>query len=361
MSSDFGQYVDEIGSGLSKDAENAFLSCFKTLSDIEEQEPEWFAGKEMPKGQISTLASDGGVGKTTAAVDIAANRSAGKPCFLDPPDLIINPQIIAFLSTEDSVRKKLKRKLREAGGNMDNIIVPDFSEDESGLLRGFKFGTEKMSAFVRYYRPDLCIFDPLQGFIPPALNMGSRNAMRDCMAPLISLGEETGTTFLIICHTNKRKGAYGRDRIADSADLWDISRSVLMMGFTEDQGIRYLSHEKSNYGELQDTLLFSISSDGKIIKEGKTWKRDREFTQEYALNSSPSKRTSCEAWIVEQLKCGKIRNADLYDSAEDAGFSSATIRRAVETLSKNNRVRRWQTGYGSGKTWYIELSSPCDL
>lgn len=31
---------------------------------------------------------------------------------------------------------------------------------------------------------------------------------------------------MVICHTNKRKGAFGRDRIADSADLWDIARSV---------------------------------------------------------------------------------------------------------------------------------------
>ena len=36
------------------------------------------------------------------------------------------------------------------------------------------------------------------------------------MAPLISIGEEINTTALIVSHTNKRKGAYGRDRIADS-------------------------------------------------------------------------------------------------------------------------------------------------
>lgn len=95
-------------------------------------------------------------------------------------------------------------------------------------------------------------------YFPPELNMGSRNAMRDCMAHLISLGEETGTTFLIICHTNKRKGTFGRDGIAASGDLWDISRSVLMAGYTEDEGIRYLSNEKNNYTQKQETLLFTI-------------------------------------------------------------------------------------------------------
>lgn len=99
--------------------------------------------------------------------------------------------------------------------------------------------------------------------------------MRDCMAPLISLGEETGTTFIVVCHTNKRPKASGRDRIADSADLWDVSRSVLMAGYTEDQGVRYLSNEKNNYTTLQETLLFTIDNSGQAHAEGTSWKRDR--------------------------------------------------------------------------------------
>lgn len=43
-------------------------------------------------------------------------------------------------------------------------------------------------------------------------NMGSRNEMRDCTAQLITIGEDIDITSLIVCHTNKRKGAYGRDR-----------------------------------------------------------------------------------------------------------------------------------------------------
>lgn len=60
--------------------------------------------------------------------------------------------------------------------------------------------------------------------------MGDRNAMRQCLEPLIGYGDKYGTTFLIIEHTNKQSGVYGRRRIADSADIWDISRSVLIVG-----------------------------------------------------------------------------------------------------------------------------------
>lgn len=352
MQEDFGQYAEEIEDGINQDS---FLSCFKTLDDIEEEEPRWYIDNLIPEGQIVTLASDGGVGKTSLAVDIAANRSAGKPCFLDPPGFSSNPQVIAFLSTEDSVKKKLRRKLREAGAEMANIIVPDFSADTDGLLRGFKFGTEKLGLFVRHFRPSLCIFDPLQGFIPPMLNMGARNAMRDCMAPLVSLGEETGTTFLIICHTNKRKGASGRDRIADSADLWDISRSVLMLGFTEEQGVRYLSQEKSNYGELQITRLFTIDSNGRIEDAGTTYKRDREFQQDATVAVSAPMRQDCKDFILTELeKAGGMMPTNTLESlVMQAGYSVSTLRRAKDDLKKAVEIRYSQSGAGATKQWYV--------
>ncbi len=53
-------------------------------------------------------------------------------------------------------------------------------------------------------------------------------------------------------HTNKRPGVSGRGRLADSPDLWDIARSVLMMGRCKNstEGQIYLSHEKSSYPNL---------------------------------------------------------------------------------------------------------------
>lgn len=356
MQKDIEQYADEIKNSLKGEEElSPFLSCFNTLDEIEEEEPRWFVEKYIPDAQISILASDGGVGKSSMTIDIAANRSAGRPCFLDPPDFTCKPQKIAFLNSEDSVKKKLRRRLRETGAIMQNIIVPDISADKNGLLRDFKFGTPEMSSFVRFYRPNLCIFDPLQGFIPPLLNMGSRNAMRDCMAPLVALGEEVGTTFLIVCHTNKRKGAYGRDRIADSADIWDISRSVLMMDYTDAQGVRYLSQEKSNYAELQETRLFSIDANGHIVPEGTSWKRDKEYQQEKVGDVSAPRREDCKEWILHELEIngGSMLTAELEKRAAADGYSRSTIRRAKDELKHSVDIEYHQAGIGKEKVWFV--------
>lgn len=356
--SDLAQQAKPYGAdnGESQETQDSFLACFKPLDSFEEEEAEWLVPLLIPKGQITTIASDGGVGKTTVWCNLVAAISAGKECFLDPPGFHREPQLVVFLTTEDSVRKKLKKRLREAGALMSNIITPDFARDKEGLLRKLKFGSPQMEDFVRYYKPALCVFDPLQGFVPPEINMGSRNAMRDCMAPLISLGEETGTTFLVVCHTNKRKGAFGRDRIADSADLWDISRSVLMLGFTEDQGIRYLSQEKSNYAELQETKLFSIDGAGQIHGEGTTWKRDREYMLDGVANVSAPNRADCKEWILTRLDAagGTMPTKDLEDDAKADGYSYKTLRRAKDELKRDSEIRYYQVGAGKEKAWYVE-------
>ena len=336
----------------------SFLQCFKTLDSFEEEEAEWLIPGWLPKGQIGTLGSDGGVGKTTMWCDSLANISAGKRCFLDPVDFVRDPQKVLFLTTEDSIRKKLKKKLRLAGADMSNIITPDFSGDNTILFEKLKFGTPEMSEMILHFKPALCVFDPLQGFVPPDINMGSRNAMRNCLAPLIGLGEETGTTFLIVCHTNKRKGAYGRDRLADSADLWDISRSVIMLGYTNKQGVRYVSHEKSNYGELQQSLLFSIDADGNIVPEGSTWKRDKEFIQELEYSTSKNSRADCKQMILDRLnsKGGSMLIKDLDSDMEDEGFNSRTVRRAKEELKNDSIIKYDCKGFGEKKTWIISLN-----
>lgn len=336
--------------------EDTFLSCFKTLEDFEEEEAKWLIPGWVPEGQITLMAADGGIGKTTLWCNMIAAISSGQRCILDPPGHQRQPRKVAFLTTEDSVRKKLKKKLRLAGANMGNIITPDFLADKEGVLRGLKFGSNEMERFVRYFKPALCVFDPVQGFVPPDINMGSRNAMRDCMAPLISLGEETGTTFLVVCHTNKRPKASGRDRIADSADLWDVSRSVLMAGYTEDQGVRYLSNEKNNYAQLQETVLFTIDQDGQAQVEGTSWKRDREYTQEAAVSTSAPKRDDCKEWILQELDeaGGAMPSKDLESKAKAAGYSFRTLRRAKDELKQAGTVKYFQTGGAKDKVWHIQ-------
>lgn len=340
-----------------------FLSSFHTLSDFAEEEPSWLVEGWIPEGQITLLAADGGTGKTTLWCNLVAALSSGRPCLLDSPDVKREPMKVAFFSTEDSVKKKLKRQLRQAGANEGNILTTDFSSGGGDALRELKLGSDRLREVIANFRPALCVFDPIQGFLPSRVNMGSRNEMRDCMAPLIALGEEFGTAFFIVCHTNKRMGASDRSRLADSADLWDVARSVLMMGYTGEPGQRYLSHEKNNYADRQETLLLSFGEGGQLVKEGTTWKRDREFMQEAVTQRSAPQREECKAFLLEKLAehGNSMASKELEQLAREAGYSNHTLRRAKAELRETDAIVYSSTGNGADKVWTVrrtEFSEP---
>ncbi len=333
-------------------------SCFRPLVDIPEEKASWLIPDWIPEGQITILAADGGCGKTSIWCSIVAALSSGTRCILDPKKYTRDPVQVMFLSNEDSVRKKMVRKLLNAGANANNVIAPDAGcfSDRRKLLQSLKFGSRELERLILGSACKLFVFDPIQSFIPPNLNMGSRNAMRDCLSPLIELGEETGATFLIVAHTNKRECSSGRNRISDSADLWDIARSVIMVGNTGEPNIHYLSNEKNNYAALQETHLFSIDSEGRIIDRGISLKRDRDYQREAQYASAP-KREDCEQWIVGHLEDagGDMLSTRLEADAKIAGFSGATFSRARANL-KSNRIISIRQCYNNGpKEWHTIL------
>lgn len=76
------------------------------LSDLQERPPEWLIEGYIPKGEITVMAGDGGVGKTFVWCAIAAAISSGnKPFLLNnvaPDDSGREPQKVMYFSSEDS-------------------------------------------------------------------------------------------------------------------------------------------------------------------------------------------------------------------------------------------------------------------
>ena len=359
--------------------EQDFLSQFRTMDTVPEEEAQWLVPGYIPQGQITLLAADGGVGKTSFWCQLLAALSTGKHTLLEevspkwdsdslsekadtPAETLSAKQDTphkerwgAFFSTEDSVRKKLKKKLRLAGAKMMNLIT---LESSSAALLELRLGSPELSDFIHSYRPALCVLDPIQGFLPHGVNMAARNEIRECLAPLMALGEQVGTAFLLVCHTNKRAGAWGRTRLADSADLWDAARSVLMMGDAGD-GRRYLSQEKNNYGSLQPTRLYTFSDSGLLVPAGLTQKRDREF-QLQAQPSAAPKREGCKEFLLQKLEenGGSLPAKELEELAREEGYTKTTVRHSKGELKDSGFLRFRQECVGREKRWWVESLVP---
>ena len=328
----------------------------KRLKDIQEKDAEWLIPGYIPKGSITLLAGDGGTGKTFIWCNLVAAVTTGEKSILEqdipfPSDG--QGKDVLFFSSEDSAAVILRRRLRKAGADADRVQFVDMSDPDFDSI---KFNSPELANIIDACKPALCVFDPIQSFIPADVNMSSRNAMRQCLSPLASMGEKYGTSFLIVLHTNKKQNVSGRTRIADSADIWDASRSVLMTGYTENRETMYLSHEKSNYGEQQKTVLYSIE-DESVQYKGLSDLRDADYVRGTAAAQRPAPaREDAKNLITEFLKDNEWhKTSELDDFLKGNGIAFATLKRAKKEMKDAGTIEYMCTGFGSEKVFHARL------
>lgn len=324
-------------------------------ADVVIKEPEWLVPGYIPKYGITTIAGEGGVGKTSLWCSIVASITTGNPSFLLGGDTPFKgkPENVVVFSAEDSWNYVLKQRLMNNGADMDRIF---FMGPEDERFTELNFNGELLKGIIATNTPNLVVFDPVQAFVPENLRMGDRNAMRKCFSPLIGFGETHKTTSIVIAHANKQSGVWGRKRIADSSDIWDASRSVLMTGTVPNsEGVRYISHEKSNWGKLQDSVLFELN-DGVPIFRSYSKKKDREFVlEESKIKSTVPAAEEAQEYILKTLKeRGQMEVAELDELAQVEGISKNAIKEAKAILSKENKTHTWSIGF-KPKKWYITL------
>lgn len=330
----------------------------KSLANVEVREAEWFVSDYIPRYQITTFGGDGGSAKTTTWCSIVAAVSSGKVTMFEESfaGKVYNgePQKVFFFSSEDPVEEVLKPKILKHGGNMENISFIDLKDER---FQDIKFGSQFLENLIKEHRPSLVVFDPLQSFIDEKVQMGSRNAMRSCLNPLVGICSKYKVTVIIIAHANKAQGVWGRKRLADSADIWDISRAVFLFGSLE-KGLFYISQEKNNYGPINKSLLFSLDG-GTVTPKGFTEKHDKDFMQaeQHASKQAPQ-REEAKNLILDYLQenGGEVEVKELADYAEAMGVSDNTLSRAKTDLKKEGKVNTRNTGNGKEKVFYISLS-----
>lgn len=254
-------------------------------SEITPKEVEWLVPGYIPKNAITLLVGDGDTGKSSLASNIASALSLGNPSILsEKDDIDVFPKgKTMILTSEEAVNISTVPRLKRYGADLSQIILTD----KPSIISDIYIGSLALEKLIAKYSPTLVILDPLQQFLKD-VNMWSRNEVRQSMTSLNALCEKYDVTFLIIMHTNKRENIESaRNKVSDSADIYDFARSVLMVGKISKEE-RFVSLEKKNLNGPSDpdeTILWKFS-DTKLIKTGTT---DKGFNELYVSEKSMSR------------------------------------------------------------------------
>ena len=336
------------------------------LADVPMQSVAWLVPQLLPLGEVSLLGADGGTGKGIWQAQLIAYVTAGKTSGFFP----LPPQQtgkVLLLAGEDDPGKVLKARLLAAGADMNRVLVLTADDYFGKTGQPLTLKDPALADFAAKAGPLLLIVDPLQSFLPAGVEMASRNQMRSILLPLKAIAAAQRCAVLLVMHSNKKMGVSGRARLADSSDIWDMARSVLMMGRSNSDGKIYLSHEKSSYSRPQQTVLLHIEDvelDGvrtaQAVFDGYTDKKDADFIKEPRVRQAQTKEDTRDAIlnVLADSRLGSMASSELRAAVvKEIGCSDRTYERAYADLVRSGDVKKHTIRQKDGKNrWYSYYS-----
>ena len=335
------------------------------LADVPLQNVDWLVPDLLPRGELSLLGADGGTGKGIWQAQLIAYVTAGKTSGFFP----LPPQQtgkVLLLAGEDDPGKVLKARLLAAGADMNRVLVLTADDYFGKTGQPLTLKDQALADFAAKAGPLLLIVDPLQSFLPSDVEMASRNQMRSALLPLRAIAAKQGCAVLIVMHSNKKQGVSGRARLADSSDIWDMARSVLMMGHAKNDGKIYLSHEKNSYARPQQTVLLHIDDvevegvkTARAVFDGYTDKKDADFIEERRVRTAETRQDTRSAIlnVLSESRLGSMPSNELRAAVlREVGCSDSTYNRVYSELVKSGEIAKHQINQGGNvRSWFTAM------
>lgn len=357
------KFLDDAADAHAKVQKREFYTP-KAMDAVQAQQVQWLVKDIFPRGEVSVIGGDGGTGKGLYTAQLVAAVTTGKANDFFP-EKPTGPRRVLLFSGEDDPSFVLRPRLIAAGADVKQVcfVTPDEYFNEAGGI--LDISSKTFTDLIEKVSPALVVIDPLQQFLPAGVDMGSRNAMRAVVTPLRAAAKRLDFAALLVMHSNKRSSVAGRQRLADSSDLWDLARSVLMLGVAKMDGKVYVSQEKSNYSAPVDTILFtkkSVTVEGVqtalAVFDSTTAKKDADFVGEQRIVVSQSKEDASDAILnilAESQTLSMASTALRAAVVKEIGCSDRTYIRAYGELIKAGSIQKKPISKGKTREWYTFL------
>lgn len=295
----------------------------RKLSEYENTKIDWILDNLIPRGEITIVEGEGGVGKSTIVANFVAKFSVGAE--LPYSQSVLKPLKILIISSEEHPSSVMKPRFEKLKANLDNIFFWDghFALDFEGRLLLKKAIIENGI--------DVIVIDPIVSFLGAKINMNSATDVRSVLGPLVAMIRDLNCAAIIIRHFNKGHLGIASHRGAGSVDFRNAARSVLQVIRGDGEDL-FLGQEKNNLAPRQKIQRVKIG-DGIV-----TWCEQldisiEELHQRLAYRPTKNGRgDEAVSFLRKLLGDGPLPSREVELRAEESGISQRTLRRAKESL-----------------------------
>jgi len=283
---------------------------------------EWLWKPFIPYGKVTLIEGDGGDGKTTMILTVAAMLSKG----IQPPAMMqghlypsesCDPITTFYLTNEDEVSDTTLKRFIRAGGDNNHFA---FSAE---LQHHMTLNEAELISVIEESECRLFIVDPFQAFLPDGTNLGSITKMRSIFTMLSNVAKTTGVAIVLVGHLNKNEGRKDVHRGFGSADIAAAVRSILMVEMDKkDRSNRWVRAIKSNFDEGDYTPIRLILDDERKLSFA-------EFEEEIdEPQPAPTRIETAVAILQEILKDKAMPVSEINQIMAEEDIGPKTAQRA---------------------------------
>lgn len=315
-----------------------------TLTDmVTSRVIEWLAHLMIPRGAITVLVGDEGVGKSLLWVKIISHITTGRAA----PELGIPggaPGHVVLFLAENGLADMDRPRMEAAGVDPDYVHVYCVDADGSGTPPLDTFAVNDILGAE--FTPSLIVADPWLDMVPSNLSVKDGQQAKRALRPWRELAVKTNAGVLLVCHTNRTDSASARDKYGATAELRKTARMTLFAQLDEDTGHLTIGPEKSNLTPRDlPASEFTITSadrpgfpDGVPVLEyvGKSEKTATDIIAEKweAARTDADDRSEVQVWLENLLTDnGPMLRKDVLKAGKPEGFTVAkTLNRALKAI-----------------------------
>ena len=292
-------------------------------------ETNWLWKPLIPYESVTLIQGDGGDGKTTMILTIAAMVSRG----VKPPTLFQGklcpsescpPVTTFYLTSEDEIADTTLRRFIRAGGDTTRFAY------SAELQHHMTLREDELRSAIDQTGCRLLIIDPLQAFLPEGTHLANVTKMRTVFTMLANLAKTTGVAIVLVGHLNKNESSKDIHRGLGSIDIASAVRSVLMVEMDrKDHGFRTVRAIKNNFDESDYTAIRLLMDEDRRLTFANL---DEEKYEESAPAPEPTKTEIASVLLRKLLKDGPVPVARIHQLMNENGIGFRTAQRVRQRL-----------------------------